>query len=581
MASRKSVLRGVLNLVRFLGSGRCPVLIVILVLLLPTVARAQAHTSNETHLRQTRTSHWYCSSDMGQSTMYFSAAFDVILAPGVPDLKYRQMDDAFKQTIEQKYGYKGNAVCFGDYKTLAAVQADEQKRISEMRASKKWKVIETGWTYNGAPAAVASSAPAARPVNATAITGVYNGNYRCAHGPVNLKLTLVAPGDGSLTGIFTFDLPANFSTRTASYTLNGTYDAATGEFRLEPVEWEPPAPANYVMVGMDGAFNSSTEQVSGKITYPTCTTFEATRNKTQSAALPHHPAVTPASPAARTNSQLPSLSSRTGATRATAANSSPVPQATPAPVAKPSPAAIAAGQSAFPQSQNQAVYFCFARYQPEWKKVGGQFVHDNKITFYRSPAFQASTADGDKTFVSPLLGSTTSLKLAWFSYLVNNYTHDRNDLMATCEKAVNDAAAKTRMQGLEQGWVPYTTTLSNPATIVHLDWKYVPGQDVPLQPKVIAENTKLYYCSGFLGTTPNARYFSDNFAAPDQTDINRVRDDFVRFIKEKYSPQSHEANGGCGLSNKAEEETPMRAAGQTIIETGWKPKTFPKAANRP
>src|ERR1700720_1216501 len=72
--------------------------------------------------------------------------------------------------------------------------------------------------------AVASSAPAATPVNATAITGVFNGIYRCARGPVNLRLTLVAPGDGSLFGVFTFDLPTNSSTRTASYTLIGTYD---------------------------------------------------------------------------------------------------------------------------------------------------------------------------------------------------------------------------------------------------------------------------------------------------------------------------------------------------------------------
>jgi hypothetical protein len=175
--------------------------------------------------------------------------------------------------------------------------------------------------------AIASSAPVATPVNATAITGVYNGSYRCARGPVNLKLTLVAPGDGSLAGVFTFDLPANSRTRTASYTLSGTYDAATGKFRLDPVEWEPPAPPGFVMVGVDGVFNFSAEQVSGKITggYGACTTFDATRNKAQSAALSRHLAVTPASPAARTAQQPPS-SSTTGTTRPTVTNSSPMPQ---------------------------------------------------------------------------------------------------------------------------------------------------------------------------------------------------------------------------------------------------------------
>ncbi len=108
---------------------------------------------------------------------------------------------------------------------------------------------------------LSSSACAAMRASDPTITGVYNGSYRCARGPVNLKLTLAAPGDGSLTGIFVFDLPASFPTHTASYTLSGKYDAATGKFHLNPVKWEPPAPAGYVMVGMEGTFNSGTERL--------------------------------------------------------------------------------------------------------------------------------------------------------------------------------------------------------------------------------------------------------------------------------------------------------------------------------
>lgn len=263
-----------------------------------SAATAQLSPSELAKRTTTRTFHYYCSSDQYQATLYFSAAFDVISPPGVPDLDYQQLANTFKQSLQQRYGYKGDVACFGDYKTLAAVQADEQRRIAGMRASRKWNIIATGWTYGGA-APAAPAAPAAAPVNATAITGVYNGDFRCARGPVNLKLTLVAPGDGSLTGLFRFDLPAKFVERTASYTLSGTYDAATGHFRLDPVEWVPPEPANFVMVGMDGALNSSADQVSGKITYGRCTTFEATRDKAQSAALPHAPAVTPAAAVAR------------------------------------------------------------------------------------------------------------------------------------------------------------------------------------------------------------------------------------------------------------------------------------------
>ncbi len=196
-------------------------------------------------------------------------------------------------------------------------------------------------TAPAAPAAqpLAAAAASQGPPPATAITGVYDGNYRCAQGPGNLKLTLVAPGDGSLMGVFTFDLPANSRTRTASYTLSGRYDAATGRFRLVPVKWESPAPPGFVMVGMEGAFNSSAEQVSGKITYSTCTTFEATRNKVQSATLANRPAVTPAAPAA---GSAPANASQTSASAA----------ARPAPAA---PAAEGTAQTtAAPQGQDYA-----------------------------------------------------------------------------------------------------------------------------------------------------------------------------------------------------------------------------------
>jgi hypothetical protein len=129
-----------------------------------------------------------------------------------------------------------------------------------------------------APAPPPQSPPAQEPrFIAADLTGVYHGKYRCAQGPTNLKLTLVAAGDGSMTGEFTFDLPATSSTRTASYSLSGKYDPATGNFRLNPVKWEPPEPRGFVMVGMDGTFNPNTKQVSGKITSPACSTFEATR----------------------------------------------------------------------------------------------------------------------------------------------------------------------------------------------------------------------------------------------------------------------------------------------------------------
>ena len=93
--------------------------------------------------------HYYCSSDMGQSTIYFSSAFDT------DDTNPRPMEEGFKKFLEQKYSYKfpDQLPCFGNYKTLAEVQADAQERMKVMRASGKWKVVETGWTWGGTPPA--------------------------------------------------------------------------------------------------------------------------------------------------------------------------------------------------------------------------------------------------------------------------------------------------------------------------------------------------------------------------------------------------------------------------------------------
>jgi hypothetical protein len=87
--------------------------------------------------------HYYCSSDQGQPTMYVSAAFDTTdMTPG-------NMGAAYKQFLVQKYSYSGPVACFGAYPTLDAVRADEQSRVTNMRATKKWKIVETGWTWAG------------------------------------------------------------------------------------------------------------------------------------------------------------------------------------------------------------------------------------------------------------------------------------------------------------------------------------------------------------------------------------------------------------------------------------------------
>jgi hypothetical protein len=92
---------------------------------------------------------------------------------------------------------------------------------------------------------------------------------------------------------------------------------------------------------------------------------------------------------------------------------------------------------------------------------------------------------------------------------------------------------------------------------------------------VQAQTSHVYYCSAYLGTTPNTWYFSDSFSTPDYFDVNAVRDAFVKFVKGKYSPQSKEAQGGCSAQDKAVEEGNYKAGHKTVVETGWKPAVIP------
>jgi hypothetical protein len=106
--------------------------------------------------------HYYCSSDASQSTIFFGAAFDVA---GAADAA--KVSDAFKQSIAEEYGYDGDVLCFGKFKTLDAAQAGEKKRVTDLKAANKGKVVETGWTYGGAAAGNATASPPAAPPPST------------------------------------------------------------------------------------------------------------------------------------------------------------------------------------------------------------------------------------------------------------------------------------------------------------------------------------------------------------------------------------------------------------------------------
>jgi hypothetical protein len=236
-----------------------------------------------------------------------------------------------------------------------------------------------------------------------------------------------------------------------------------------------------------------------------------------------------------------------------------IPEASPAAAPAPAnPVPVSAGQNASPQARVQpgTIYLC-------WTWTNGEHP-----VLYRSGAFHVAA--------NTSLGAIAN---AFENYLRKNYHLQFSG--SSCPDLLGDPDGQFVIQQVEQG------AKAHRREIVIVDWKYVPGQDTPPPPQAVAERTVLYYCSAYFGAdqggerTPVA--FSDSFEAPLGTDINSVRDDFVRFIREKYSAAKDANNGGCSRAdNKAKvmEESATREH-RKIIETGWKPKSFPKRNPNP
>ena len=97
-----------------------------------------------------------------------------------------------------------------------------------------------------------------------------------------------------------------------------------------------------------------------------------------------------------------------------------------------------------------------------------------------------------------------------------------------------------------------------------------PAAGQPVQ----TQRTTKFYCSAYFGPNGGENLlFSDIFEGPIHTDIPRLRGEWNKFVKEKYSTS---ASGGCSSGDKAKEAEGMRSR-KKIIETGWKPQTVPVA----
>lgn len=227
-------------------------------------------------------SYYYCISDPAPNTRYYSAMFKV---PGT-GVAYQQIASGFGEFLVQKYGVKGTATCFGD-PNQSEIQYRVRQTVGQLKQT-KWNLIQTTWTYKGAPSegvaveasASNSSSPASSTSNpAATVDGVYTGTYTCAKGPTDLKLTLKAPEYGLLTGTFTFYLPPGSHAKAYTFSLNGHFDPKSGNFNLNPLKWEGPEPPNYMMVGLKGAVDVQAGKVSGVIDYSGCGRFEAMKGR--------------------------------------------------------------------------------------------------------------------------------------------------------------------------------------------------------------------------------------------------------------------------------------------------------------
>jgi hypothetical protein len=98
---------------------------------------------------------YYICESMEGNTSYFS---DIFLGPGDDDA----VSKAFTQMLTTKYGYTGRVSCPLAYKTPEGLKRlqDQHKPYAAQRAQQGRKIVETGWTYSGAP----SLSPVASPV---------------------------------------------------------------------------------------------------------------------------------------------------------------------------------------------------------------------------------------------------------------------------------------------------------------------------------------------------------------------------------------------------------------------------------
>ena len=106
-------------------------------------------------------------------------------------------------------------------------------------------------------------------------TGFWRGTYTCYQGLTALDLVLSFDPKGVLRGEFHFTpVSSNPAVPEGCFTMKGSFDSATRRVRLTPGRWLL-QPDGYVMIGLDGRLDPSSDVLQGEISPPVpgCTSF--------------------------------------------------------------------------------------------------------------------------------------------------------------------------------------------------------------------------------------------------------------------------------------------------------------------
>ncbi len=125
----------------------------------------------------------------------------------------------------------------------------------------------------------------------------------------------------------------------------------------------------------------------------------------------------------------------------------------------------------------------------------------------------------------------SAIKAAWSNHVRREYPNE--NVAAGCTLVGTDQASAQRHHDYVRG--------AQKVKVLDVDWKYVPGQDMP--PAYDSRITN-YYCFAYFG---QSNYASSVFPAPWNIDTGILQKDFAQFVKEKYQ-SGEKVTGSCFTS---------------------------------